>query len=64
MFVDMNKLTAYVNSTMDEFHENGSELYEAMMDGDNTAINEVIKKINKALQDVRKSFQEDEFYLP
>ena len=49
---------------MDEFHENGSELYEAMMDGDSTAINEVIKKINKALQDVRKSFQEDEFYLP
>ena len=64
MFVSMNRLTVYVNSTMDEFHENGAELYEAMMDGDNAAINEVIKKINKSLQDVRKSFQEDEFYLP
>ena len=56
MFVDMNKLTAYVNSTMDEFHENGSELYEAMMDGDSTAINEVIKKINKALQDYHLNY--------
>lgn len=62
MFARMSdNLTAYVNSTMDEFHEYGTELYEAMMDKDQPAVIETIKKINKSLADVRKSFQEDEF---
>jgi hypothetical protein len=56
-----DNLTVYVNSTMDEFHEYGAELYEAMMDKDQAAVTETIKKINKSLADVRKSFQEDEF---
>ena len=45
---------------MDEYHELGAELYEAMMDHDITSLNETVKKINKSMSDIKKSFQENE----
>ena len=53
------KLLAYVNSTMDEFHSLSSDLYESMIDNDKENLIETIKLIRKLLIDVQKSYNEE-----
>jgi hypothetical protein len=51
-------LTTYVNSTMDEFYELGSELYESMIDMDVKELNDTILKIRKMLAEIQRSYNE------
>jgi hypothetical protein len=52
-------LITYVNSTMDEFHELGSDLYESMIDMDSTSVNDTIVKLKKMLSEIQKSYNEE-----
>ena len=54
------KHTLYVNSTMNELHELNAELYEAMMDMDNLSLSVTIKSIKKILNDIQKSYNEEQ----
>lgn len=56
-----DNLITYVNSTMDEFNELGSDLYEAMIDMDHNGVQEAIRSIKKVLNDIQRSYQ-DELY--
>lgn len=49
-------LTSYVNSTMNEFHDYGSELYEGLIDMDHESVIEAITKLKKLLSDIQKSY--------
>ena len=48
----------YVTSAIDELDDIKTELYEAMMDGCVDDIDLSIKKMNKALLDIKKSYHE------
>lgn len=52
-------LVTYVNSTMNEFHELGSDLYEAMIDMDQKAVNDTVVKLKKMLSEIQKSYHEE-----
>jgi hypothetical protein len=52
-------LVTYVNSTMNEFHELGSDLYEAMIDLDHKSVNDTIIKLKRMLSEIQKSYHEE-----
>jgi hypothetical protein len=52
-------LVTYVNSTMNEFHELGSDLYEGMIDMDHKAVNNTVVKLKKMLSEIQKSYHEE-----
>jgi hypothetical protein len=52
-------LVTYVNSTMNEFHELGSDLYESMIDMDQKAVNDTVVKLKKMLSEIQKSYHEE-----
>ena len=54
-----DNLITYVNSTMDEFNELSSDLYEAMIDMDHNGVQETIKSIKKVLSDIQRSYYDE-----
>lgn len=50
----------YVNSVTNELHEYVAEIYEGLMDDCHEDVETSIKKINKALNDIKKSLKDDE----
>jgi hypothetical protein len=44
---------------MNEFHELGSDLYEAMIDMDQKAVNDTVIKLKKMLSEIQKSYHEE-----
>ena len=59
-FNDMHDgLLTYVNSTMSEFNDLGSDLYESMIDMDYNGVQEAIKSLKKVLNDIQRSYQDE-----
>jgi hypothetical protein len=44
---------------MNEFHELGSDLYEAMIDLDHKSVNDTIIKLKRMLSEIQKSYHEE-----
>lgn len=49
----------YINSVMDEIHNEANELYEALVDREYNQVESVTKQLIKKLQDVSESVKDE-----
>ena len=53
-------IVIYVNSTMKEVNDHCDDLYESMIDKDKDEVIKTVEKLKRVLNDIKKTYNEEE----